>query len=98
MKDETAFEQTIMQMISSLGLERCRHFHSHFSKIAYTAKGEKMHMTFADAEYGPDFQHLAPSLIKYGLNPTIICESRGTQADDAMIMKEIYSSFFRTGQ
>jgi len=93
MKDEAAFEQVISQMIAVLGADRCRHFHSHFSKIAYTAKGEKMHMTFADTDYGPDFIHLAPVLKKYGLEPTIICESRGTQADDALIMKEIYSSF-----
>ncbi len=93
MKDEAAFDQVISRMIASLGVGRCRHFHSHFSKIAYTAKGEKMHMTFADMDYGPDFHHLAPVLKKYGLEPTIICESRGTQADDAMIMKEIYSSF-----
>lgn len=93
MTNEAAFEQIISRMIAVLGTDRCRHFHSHFSKIAYTAKGEKMHMTFADTDYGPDFIHLAPVLKKYGLEPTIICESRGTQADDALIMKEIYSSF-----
>ena len=47
-------------------------------------------MTFADADYGPEFSHLAPVLIQYGLEPTIICESRGTQADDAMTMKRIF--------
>ena len=97
MKNEAAFEQVISRMIGALGLERCRHFHSHFSKIAYTAKGERMHMTFADIDYGPDFHHLAPIIKKYGLEPTIICESRGTQADDALIMKEIYSSFSVSG-
>ena len=97
MTDEGAFEHVLKQMIDALGIERCRHFHSHFSKIAYTAKGEKMHMTFADTAYGPDFHHLAPILKKYELEPTIICESRGTQADDAMIMKEIYCSFSESG-
>lgn len=93
MTDEAAFDRVLEQMIAALGIDRCRHFHAHFSKIAYTAKGEKMHMTFADTDYGPDFVHLAPGLKKFGLMPTIICESRGTQADDARIMKEIYSSF-----
>ena len=85
-----AFEQVLDALTAGLGEERMRHFHSHFSRIAYTAKGEKMHMTFADADYGPDFAHLAPVLRKRGLEPVIICESRGTQADDAAAMKQIY--------
>lgn len=92
MQSEADFEAVILRMIEVLGIERIRHFHSHFSKIAYTAKGERQHVTFADTGYGPDFVHLAPVLLKYGLEPTIICESRGTQADDAMIMQEIYQS------
>lgn len=94
MTDEAAFDRVLTEMISVLGYDRCRNFHSHFSKIAYTAKGERQHATFADLEYGPDFHHLAPMLKKHGLEPTIICESRGTQADDALIMKEIYFSLF----
>lgn len=92
MTDESSFEKVICAMLDALGYERCRHFHSHFSKIAYTAKGERQHMTFADPGFGPDFIHLAPCLKRHALEPTIICESRGTQADDALIMKEIYSS------
>ena len=90
MKSADDFETIITRSIDALGLERMRHFHAHFSRIAYTAKGEKCHMTFADADYGPEFAHLVPVLIKYGLEPTIICESRGTQADDALIMKRIF--------
>ncbi len=90
MKSADDFEAIITRSIDALGLERMRHFHAHFSRIAYTAKGEKCHMTFADADYGPKFAHLVPVLIKYGLKPTIICESRGTQADDALIMKRIF--------
>ena len=89
---EAAFEEVILRMIEVLGIDRCRRFHSHFSRIAYTAKGEKQHMTFADEGFGPDFSHLAPILKKYDLKPVIICESRGTQADDALTMRSIYSS------
>ena len=49
-------------------------------------------MTFADTDYGPDFACLAPVLRRHALEPTIICESRGTQADDAMTMKAIYKA------
>ena len=90
MKSPADFETVIRRMLETLGPARIRHFHAHFSRIAYTAKGEKCHMTFADTDYGPEFSHLAPALIKYGLEPTIICESRGTQADDAMTMKRIF--------
>ncbi len=92
MTEVNSFEQVIKKMIDEIGMERCRHFHAHFSKIAYTAKGERQHMTFADADYGPDFAHLVPVLKKYRLEPTIICESRGTQADDALSMLRLYSA------
>lgn len=92
MTDEAAFENVIVRLIDGLGYERIRRFHAHFSRIAFTNKGEKCHMTFADADYGPDFSLLAPLLKRYALEPTIICESRGTQADDAMTMKAIYEA------
>lgn len=92
LNDEAAFEAVITRLIEALGLERIRSFHAHFSRISFTNKGEKCHMTFADTDYGPDFAHLAPILKRYALTPTLICESRGTQADDALTMKALYES------
>lgn len=92
LKGEADFERVIERLLDGLGEARIRHFHSHFSRIAYTAKGERMHMTFADEGYGPDFACLAPVLRRYALEPVIICESRGTQADDALRMKSIYEN------
>ena len=40
--------------------------------------------------YGPDFEPVAELLARKGCSPTIICESAGTQAEDAKIMKDIY--------
>ena len=38
-----------------LGAERAGAFHSHFSKIQFTPNGgEKMHLTFAQDDFGPD--------------------------------------------
>ncbi len=91
--DEAAFDAVLQRMTDALGKERCQHFHAHFSKIAYTAKGERQHMTFTDDGYGPDFRHLAPVLIRRGMEPTIICESRGTQTDDARVMLDVYRAF-----
>ena len=64
--------------------------HVHFSKIMYSAKGEVKHLTFADDVYGPKFEPLAEVLVKYNLEPVILSESQGTQAEDAATMKRIY--------
>lgn len=91
LKDETDYERIFDVMESELGYERVRYFHSHFSKIEYTQKsGEVRHLTFEDAVYGPDFTPLARVLVKRGYEPTIICESAGTQAEDSLDMKQIY--------
>jgi deoxyribonuclease-4 len=66
--------------------------HCHFSKIEYTDKGEKKHLTLEDSVYGPDFEPLMNALARDGYSPRIICESDGTQAQDALIMKNYYMS------
>ncbi|MFV0402179.1 MAG: TIM barrel protein [Oscillospiraceae bacterium] len=73
-----------------LGGERAKHFHVHFSKIAYTGGGEKHHLTFADPEYGPDFAPLAELCAERGVAPFFICESAGTQAEDARSMRLLF--------
>ena len=79
-------------MIAELGYEKMKNFHVHFSKIEYGAKGEIRHLTFADDKYGPEFAPLATALKKFGLEPYVICESAGTQDEDALAMKNIYFS------
>lgn len=74
------------------GDEVAKNLHCHFSKIQYTDAGEKKHLTFADSEYGPDFEPLVEAIAKEGLTPTIICESDGTMPEDALAMKKYYES------
>ena len=75
---------------NELGGERMRNMHIHFSRIEYTKAGEKMHHTFADVQWGPDFIFLAEALYEKQAQPVIICESKGTMAEDALDMKRIY--------
>ena len=75
---------------AGLGDERAKQFHAHFSRIAYTKGGEKCHLTFADTEFGPPPAPLMQLLKTRGLAPTIICESAGTQAEDAAALKKLY--------
>lgn len=90
LKSDEDYEKIIVSMIDGLGFEKVKHFHMHFSKVEYTKGGEKKHLTFEDKVYGPEFEPLARVIKKYGLEPTVICESDGTMAEDALIMKEIY--------
>ena len=80
------------RMKEVLGEERASRFHSHFSHIEFTPNGgEKCHRTFADdGGYGPDWTPLAAAVARRGWSPTFICESAGTQAEDALTMKKIY--------
>lgn len=91
LNDPQAVRAVFEQIEDKLGLSRLRQFHSHFSKIEYTLKGgEKCHLTFADTEYGPSFEPVAEMIVRKGCSPTIICESAGTQAEDAAAMKRMY--------
>lgn len=75
-----------------LGYEYADTLHCHFSKIEYTASGEKRHLTFADTVYGPEFEPLMEAIVKDGYSPRIICESAGTMAEDALAMKNYYKN------
>lgn len=76
----------------ALGAERAGNFHVHFSKIEYTGAGERRHLTFEDTKWGPDYRPLLELIYERALSPVIICESSGTQAEDARTMKEYYQS------
>ena len=85
------FAAAFRLMDDKLGRDRLRVFHSHFSRIEYTEKGgEKRHLTFEDRRYGPWFEPLAEEILYYGCSPVIICESAGTQSEDAAAMRDCY--------
>lgn len=86
------YKTRLEYMIEKLGFERMKHFHVHFSKIMYSAKGEIKHLTFEDEIYGPEFYPLAVVLNELRLEPYIVSESAGTQIEDAAEMKRVFSS------
>ena len=90
-----AMERMLDRMEEVLGPDRACRFHSHFSHIEFTpGGGEKCHRTFADdGGYGPDWTPLAAAVARRRWSPTFICESAGTQAEDALTMKKIYQEF-----
>ena len=90
LKTKADFEDIFVAIRDNLGNDRLKNFHSHFSKIEYTDGGEKRHLTFSDTVYGPDFEPVMDLTVKYGCSPIFICESAGTQAEDAKLMKDYY--------
>lgn len=92
-----AYCRMLDRMKEVLGEERASRFHSHFSHIEFTpGGGEKCHRTFdSDGGYGPDWAPLAAEVARRGWSPTFICESAGTQAEDALTMKRIYEEALR---
>ena len=95
LEGEQACREMLDKVERVLGEERASRFHSHFSRIEFTPNGgEKRHRTFADhGGFGPDWTPLAREVARRGWSPTFICESAGTQAEDAVEMKRIYQGF-----
>lgn len=88
------YEKMLDEVENALGHDRLKIFHSHFSKIMYTEPGgEKKHLTFEGEEYGPEYEPLMELVAKKNLSPVFICESAGTQAEDALKMKESYLNY-----
>lgn len=77
-------------MEQTIGIERTHRMHVHFSHIEYGDKGEIRHLTFADTVYGPDFLPVAQEIAARKYQPVFICESSGTQAEDACTMQQIF--------
>lgn len=96
MQSEAQVSALFDLMERTIGKARTSVFHGHFSKIQYSDKGEVRHLTFADDVYGPAFEPVATELARRGYAPHIICESAGTQAEDAYTMKQIYEGACRT--
>ncbi|MBQ8837662.1 MAG: TIM barrel protein [Clostridia bacterium] len=84
------YRRVFDKVACALGDDKAKYMHCHFSKIEWTDKGEKRHLTFADTTFGPDFEPLMEAIARENLCPRIISESAGTQSEDALAMKNYY--------
>ena len=94
-KGKEEYAQILDAIGNKLGEDRLKVFHAHFSKIEFTVSGgEKRHLTFAENNgFGPDYEPLMELVAKKQLSPIFICESAGTQDDDALTMKRCYLEY-----
>lgn len=86
------FQAVFARIDAVLGAETAKNIQIHFSKIEFTAAGEKKHWTFADP-FGPPFEPLMEVIADGGFTPRIICESAGTQDVDARAMQDYYFAY-----
>ena len=91
LKTKDDWKSELMLYINELGIERMKNFHAHFSKMEYTTGGEKCHVTFEREDCGPNEHEVLKAIKELKLEPTILCESAGTQSIDSKIMKDIYN-------
>ena len=91
-KGKDDYLRIVDRMAEKLKDDRFMYFHSHFSKIEYTTGGEKRHLTFQDNVWGPEFEPLMDVVYENNLSPVFICESAGTQTEDAQTMKLYYEA------
>ncbi|MGI6168861.1 MAG: TIM barrel protein [Christensenellales bacterium] len=87
---EADYAAILDTLAGALEGDRLKKIHIHFSRIEFTAGGERRHWTFADKQFGPDFMPLMELLARRELTPVVICESRGTMAEDALAMQQAY--------
>jgi len=92
------FEEDFDLIERCLGKEYLQNLHIHFSPVEFTGAGEKRHRTTLEAGFGPDFTPLAELLAGRELTPTVICESNGRQAEDAVVYRDIYLKVLEDGK
>jgi deoxyribonuclease-4 len=92
--DRAAYAAVLDRVVERLGEDRTRRMHMHFSPVEFTAAGERKHWSIKDG-YGPDFRPLAEELAERGYAPILICESNGTQAEDAVTYQQRYLETIR---
>ena len=95
-KTRDDYERVFDAIANGLGDVYANTLHCHFSKIQYTAGGEKKHLDLDDEEYGPPYEPLMEVIHRLKLSPTIICESCDYMDRDALRMKNYYKSLGET--
>ena len=91
LKTKQDYKDILNLGIDTLGFERMKNFHVHFSKIKFNEKGEIAHQTLDDIQFGPEYIPMIDAVLEMGLTPDILCESKDTQALDARKMQQYYA-------
>ena len=88
------YEAILEEIEKRLGSDVVADLHTHFTRVEFSAKGEKKHRTMAEADYGPDFAPLAELIAELGLRHVIISESPILDRD-SLVMKRMVGETYR---
>jgi deoxyribonuclease-4 len=90
--DAGAFDAVFRRVEQTLGREKLERAHIHYYPVEYGPRGERCHHAFEEPDYGPRPEPFVAALRRWGLSPTVICESRDRQDVDALLMKRMYGN------
>ncbi|MFH0817426.1 MAG: TIM barrel protein [Candidatus Micrarchaeota archaeon] len=88
-KGKEQYSQIFDEVEKILGGAYLKHFHSHYSNIEYTIKGERRHLEFSPTSGEPPFKPLAELIVERGYDGTIICETPLLD-QDALLLQKIF--------
>ena len=85
--DAASFGSILEKIEQGLGAEALRNMHMHIEGIAYTEKGERSHLVFADS--GFNYRAVLQALKAFKVRGVLICESPNIE-EDALVAKGVY--------
>ena len=83
------FCKVLDRIAAELGDFAINNFHAHLAGIDYTAKGEKRHLIFAEADM--NYKDLLRAMKSFGVKGALVCESPNIETD-TKILKDYYMS------
>lgn len=87
-KGKEQYDEIFKTIEKNFGSDYLKRFHSHYSNIEYTNKGERRHLEFSPSGE-PPFGPLAELIVEKGYDGTIICETPLLE-QDALRLQEIF--------
>lgn len=81
------FSKMLEKIGKEIGQYALDNFHAHLAGIAYTSKGERNHLNFAEADM--NYKDLLKALKKFNVKGAVVCESPNIE-DDCKLLKEFY--------
>ena len=90
LKTKQDFLEILNKVKNAFDDERATNLHIHFSKIKYGEKGELAHLKFEE-QGEPNPQTFCEALLESGMNARVVCESKGSQMDDAETLFKLFN-------
>lgn len=83
------FAKIFERIGTEIGDYALENFHAHLAGIAYSDKGERNHLNFADADM--NYKDLLKAMKKFNVKGALVCESPNIE-EDCKLLKEYYLS------